>query len=112
MAAKRARAGRKGARSGPRIIRAESRSVALAVTDSSASRGGRLAPHCPPAVTAPREASWDPEGCWENRPDGSRAFRTAWGGNYYYHASPPAYSRYYASDSFSHSKWFSGWHSS
>ena len=104
---------------------ADGRSVALAVTasilassalagcDSSASRGAaQIAPNCPPAVTSPREASWDPEGCWETRPDGGRSFRTAWGGHYYYYPSPPAYSRYASESSSSSSKWFSGWQSS
>jgi hypothetical protein len=101
-------------------MRAESRSLALAITasvlassalagcDSSASRGAaRLAPDCAPAVTAPRQVDWDPEGCWENRPGGSRVFRTTWGGHHYYYASPPNYSRY-ASEPSSHGGWFSG----
>jgi len=80
----------------------------LAGCDSSAGRAARQAPDCAPAVTSPREASWDPEGCWENRPDGRRLFRTAWGGNYFYYSSPPSYSRYYGSDSSSsRSGWFS-----
>jgi len=103
------RARRRAGRSGGR---AESRSLALALTasvlaasalascDSPGARGSaRRAPDCPPAVTGPREASWDPEGCWEDRPDGRRFFRTAWGGHYFYYTGPPSYSRYYGSES-------------
>ena len=99
----------------------ESRSLALALTasvlaasalagcDSSAARGAaRRAPDCAPAVTAPGQVDWDPEGCWENRRTGGPVFRTAWGGRYYYYSSPPAYSRYHGSESSSRSGWFSG----
>lgn len=100
--------------------RAESRSLALAITasvlaasalagcDSSAARGAaRRAPDCPPAVTAPRQVDWDPEGCWEKRPDGNRTFRTFWGGHYHYYSSPPSYSRYHGSEFSSRPGWFS-----
>jgi hypothetical protein len=86
---------------------------ALAGCDASPARGvaGR-APECAPAVTSPREGSWeDPNGCWENR-GGQRVYRTVWGGRSYYYSSPPYYSRYYESESGSRgSRWFSGSHS-
>lgn len=56
-----------------------------------------LAPHCPPGK--PASGGWgetDLDGCWEKQPDGSQRFRTSAGGRYYYHAQPPAASRYYA----------------
>lgn len=89
---------------------------ALAGCDSAPSRGvaGR-APDCPrPATSSPYEASWDdPNGCWENRPDGRRMYRTGWGGHYYYNPSPPYYSRYYESETGARgSRWFSSGHSS
>jgi hypothetical protein len=77
---------------------------ALAGCDSSAQRGvARQAPNCAPAVTAPRQVDWDPEGCWDSRPDGRRWFRTAWGGHYFYYSSPPSYSSYHVSEN---SGWF------
>jgi hypothetical protein len=66
------------------------------------------APDCASAVFSPREGSWDdPDGCWENRPDGRRVFRTVFGGYPSYYSTPPAYSHYYVSESSSRgSRWF------
>jgi len=74
---------------------------ALAGCEASPSRGvAGHAPDCAPAVSSPREGSWDdPNGCWERRPGGQPAYRTVWGGRPYYSSSPPYYSRYYASES-------------
>ena len=53
------------------------------------------APNCAPPATAPGSAGWDdPNGCWEQRPDGRRIYRTGFGGSYYYYSEPPSYSRY------------------
>jgi len=89
---------------------------ALAGCDSPPPRGvtGR-APDCPPPATAGPEASWDdPNGCWDQRPNGQRMYRTTWGGHYYYNPSPPYYSRYYEPESGGRgSHWFSsGTHAS
>ncbi len=66
---------------------------ALAGCDSSPHSA--KAPDCPPRATAPGSAGWDdPNGCWERRPDGRTYYRTGFGGNYYYYAEPPSYSRY------------------
>lgn len=72
------------------------------------------APDCASPMSSPREGSWDdPDGCWENRPDGQRVYRTVFRGYPSYYSSPPAYSRYYASESSSRgSRWFWGSHSS
>ena len=89
---------------------------ALVGCDSPPSRGvAGPAPECPPATTSsPYEASWDdPNGCWDRRPDGQRAYRTSWAGHYYYNPSPPYYSRYYEPESGARgSRWFSSSHSS
>ena len=48
------------------------------------------APICAPRAAAPGSGAWDdPEGCWERRPDGTRVYRTGFGGFYYYHPEPP-----------------------
>ena len=82
---------------------------ALAGCDGPRGVAGR-APNCPPIASSPREGSWDdPDGCWENRPDGQRVYRTVWGGHPFYYVSPPAYSRYWESESSNRgSRWFWG----
>jgi len=66
---------------------------ALAGCDSQ--RPSAKAPICAPRATVPGSSGWDdPDGCWEPRPDGTRAYRTAFGGSYHYYSGPPGYSRY------------------